>query len=685
MNLIEIIRQTDCHTLLSVQSRKFRKLGQFVVPAWALRQARLKTGILLTTMIALAVLSASSTVAFSMVNSQGAVGVSTNSVGFGSVVINTTSSAQHVTLENTGSGSLSISSLAISGTYASRFAQSNNCGSSLKAGASCTISLTFCPNTTGTRFATLNISTGGWGGRRSVSLEGVGVAGATPAAGLSPGSLALGSLPVGTTSGAGTATLDNAGTGALSISSVTITGANPGDFAQTNNCGSSLPAGSTCTFSITFTPAASGSRTALLSVADNSAGSPQTVSLSGTGTAAAVSLSPASLSFGNQSVNTKSGILTATLTNGGAAALSLSSIALTGANPGDFAQTNTCGSSVGAGASCTISVTFDPTAGGSRSASVSFTDNANGSPQSLSLGGTGTSATASLSTSSLSFGNQSVNTTSGVLTATLTNGGNAALSLSSIALTGANPGDFAQTNTCGSSVAAGASCTISVTFDPAATGSLSASVSFTDNANGSPQSLSLSGTGTSTTVNLSPSSLSFTNQPISVTSSTQIVTLTNGGNTALSISGLTITGTNAADFAEVADTCGSSVAAGANCSIGVAFTPSTSNPETASLTIADSATGSPQTVSLSGSGIHNVGLLWTPSSTSGVVGYYVYRGTTPGGESSTPLNSTPAAGTNLTDESVTAGSTYYYVVTAVGSDGTQSPASAESSTTVPST
>jgi hypothetical protein len=635
-------------------------------------------------MIALAVLSASNTAASSAPRSLGLCGVSANSVTFGSVVVNTTSPAKNVTLENTGSGSLSITSLAVSGTNASRFGQSNNCGTSLAAGASCTISLTFRPNTTGTRFATLNISTGA-AGRKNVSLEGVGVAGATPAAGLSPGSLALGSLPVGTTSGAGTATLDNAGTGALSISSVTITGANPGDFAQTNNCGSSLPAGSTCTFSITFTPAASGSRTALLSVADNSAGSPQTVSLSGTGTAAAVSLSPASLSFGNQSVNTKSGIVTATLTNGGSAALSLSGIALTGANPGDFAQTNTCGSSVAAGASCTISVTFDPTAGGSRSASVSFTDNANGSPQSLSLGGTGTSATASLSTSSLSFGNQSVNTTSGVLTATLTNGGNAALSLSSIALTGANPGDFAQTNTCGSSVAAGASCTISVTFDPAATGSLSASVSFTDNANGSPQSLSLSGTGTSTTVNLSPSSLSFTNQPISVTSSTQIVTLTNGGNTALSISGLTITGTNAADFAEVADTCGSSVAAGANCSIGVAFTPSTSNPETASLTIADSATGSPQTVSLSGSGIHNVGLLWTPSSTSGVVGYYVYRGTTPGGESSTPLNSTPAAGTNLTDGSVTAGSTYYYVVTAVGSDGTQSPASAESSTTVPST
>jgi hypothetical protein len=563
------------------------------------------------------------------------------------------------------------------------FAQSNNCGTSLAPGASCTISLTFSPKSTGTRVATLNIATGSMGGRKSVSLDGVGVAGAIPAAGLSPASLAFGSQPVGTTSAGGTATLDNAGTGALSISGVTITGANPGDFAQANNCGSSLAAGSTCTFSITFQPTASGSRSALLSVTDNSGGSPQTVSLAGTGTVPSASLSPASLSFGNQSVNTKSGTLTATLTNGGGAPLSLSSIALTGANPGDFAQTNTCGTSVAAGASCSISVTFDPTASGSRSASVSFTDNAGGSPQSLGLSGTGTSVTVSLSPTSLSFGNQSVNTTSGVLTATLTNGGNAGLSLSSIALTGTNPGDFAQTNTCGTSVAAGASCSISVTFDPTASGSRSASVSFTDNAGGSPQSLGLSGTGTSATVSLSPSSLSFANQPISLTSSTQVVTLTNGGSAALSITSLTFTGSNAADFAEVADTCGNSVAAGANCSISVDFTPSTASSESASLAIADNATGSPQTVSLSGSGIHDVGLSWTPSTTSGVVGYNVYRGTTSGGESSTPLNSTPVTGTAFTDESVAAGTTYYYVVTAVGSDDTQSPASGESSTTVP--
>jgi len=207
-------------------------------------------------MIALAILSASGSIAFSAVRSQGVTQLSANSVAFGSVVVDTTSPAKKIALENTGSASLSISSVAVSGMYASRFAQSNNCGKTLAAGASCTISLTFSPNTTGTRFATLNISTNGQGGRRSVSLNGVGVAGGTPAAGLSPASLSFASQPVGTTSVAGTATLDNAGTAALSISSVTITGANPGDFAQANNCGSSLPAGSTCTFSITFTPAA---------------------------------------------------------------------------------------------------------------------------------------------------------------------------------------------------------------------------------------------------------------------------------------------------------------------------------------------------------------------------------------------------------------------------------------------
>jgi uncharacterized membrane protein len=183
-------------------------------------------------------------------------------------------------------------------------------------------------------------------------------------------------------------------------------------------------------------------------------------------------------------------------------------------------------------------------------------------------------------------------------------------------------------------------------------------------------------------VSLSPTSLVFSNEPIDVTSTAQSVTLSNTGNAALSNISLAIKGTNTSDFAENT-TCGNSLAAGANCTIAVTFTPSVAGNETASLSISDNASGSPQTVSLSGTGTHDVILSWTASATSGVVGYNVYRGTTSGGESSMPLNSTPVNGTTYTDANVTAGATYYYVVTAVSSSDVQSVASNEVEATVP--
>jgi hypothetical protein len=232
-------------------------------------------------------------------------------------------------------------------------------------------------------------------------------------------------------------------------------------------------------------------------------------------------------------------------------------------------------------------------------------------------------------------------------------------------------------------VAAGANCTVSVTFTPSATGARSAALTFTDNAGGSPQSVSLSGTGAAATDSLSPTSLAFGNQPAVLTSSPQTVTLTNTGAVTLNITSLTVTGADAGDFAETT-TCGSSVAAGGNCTIAVLFTPGAAGARSAALSISDNVSGSPQTVSLSGTGSHDVIVSWTASVTAGVVGYYVYRGTTSGGESSTPLNSTPVSGTSFADENVTAGLTYYYEVTAVASDGvTQSAPSVEASATVP--
>ena len=418
----------------------------------------------------------------------------------------------------------------------------------------------------------------------------------------------------------------------------------------------------------------------LLSMSCGGGGSTALVPVSTVG----ISVSSTTITFGNESVGTTSAAQTVTVTGSGSGALTISSITASG----DFTQTNNCGTSVAAGANCTVSVFFTPTATGTRRGSLSISDNATDSPNTVNLTGTGVAAgpAVSLAPASLIFSSQTVGTTSGAQIVTLTNSGDAALSITSLAVTGANASDFVQTNNCGSSVAAGANCAISVTFTPSASGPCTATLIIADNASGSPQMVSLSVAGSSTAAedSLSSTSLAFGNQPIDLTSTGQIVTINNTGNTTLHITSLVMTGTNASDFAET-NICGSSVAAGANCTIAVMFTPSASGARTAALIISDNASGNSQTVSLSGTGIHDVILSWNASTTPGVTGYNVYRGTTSGGESSTPQNPTPINGTTYTDENVAAGATYYYLVKAVDSDDvTQSAASNEAVATVPS-
>jgi hypothetical protein len=184
-------------------------------------------------------------------------------------------------------------------------------------------------------------------------------------------------------------------------------------------------------------------------------------------------------------------------------------------------------------------------------------------------------------------------------------------------------------------------------------------------------------------VSLSPSSLTFTGEAVDNPSSPQVVTLKNTGSAALKISSIGITGANAADFI-VNTTCGSSVAAGGNCTIAILHTPAAIGARKAFLAISDNAASSPNTVALSGTGTHDVILAWTSSPTPGVSAYNIFRGTASEGESAKPLNSAPIMGDTFTDGNVTGGATYYYVVTAVASDNvTQSESSNETSATVP--
>ena len=306
---------------------------------------------------------------------------------------------------------------------------------------------------------------------------------------LSPTSLNFGNQTVGIASASQKVTLSNTGNIALTIS-IGITGANSSDFGQTSTCGSSVAAGGSCTITVTFTPTASGTRNAAITITDNAPNSPQSVSLTGVGVVPTVMLSPTSLTFPTQVVFTTSAAKTVTLSNTGLGKLSITKVSVSG----PFTQTNTCGNQVLAGASCTFSVKFTPTTSGTLTGSVSITDNASGSPQKITLMGTGTDI--QLTPTSLNFGNQPVGTKSLAKKITLSNKASVTVSITSISITGTNKGDFAETNSCGTSVKAGASCTITVTFTPSAKGKRTASVSVSDNGGGSPQAVGLSGTGT---------------------------------------------------------------------------------------------------------------------------------------------------------------------------------------------
>jgi hypothetical protein len=196
------------------------------------------------------------------------------------------------------------------------------------------------------------------------------------------------------------------------------------------------------------------------------------------------------LTFPDQTIFTASAAKNVTLTNNGLGILTVGSIAASG----PFAQTNTCGATVNPAASCTISVTFKPKAKGALTGSMSVTDNAPGSPHVLPLTGTGTYV--QFTPASRAFGTQPVGTHSLPQKIALTNKGSATVSIAKISLAGADAGDFAQTNTCGKSVASGASCFVTVTFTPTANGRRTAHVSVSDNGGGSPQTTALSGTGT---------------------------------------------------------------------------------------------------------------------------------------------------------------------------------------------
>jgi hypothetical protein len=376
----------------------------------------------------------------------------------------------------------------------------------------------------------------------------------------SPASLSFGDVAAGSTSSAQAVTVSNPGSSAVSVTSVGVTG----PFSQTNTCGNSIAAGGSCAVSVKFAPTSGGNLTGALSVATSAPGSPITVPLSGTGVTATTNLAlgqpvtassdyqtyvPSNVTDGNASTyweSTDGAGYPQTITVDLGTAASIGSITLD-LPPSSAWSTRTetlsvLGSSTGSSFSQIVGsagYTFNPAAGNTvtvslpspataRYVQLSFTGNTGWTAAQLSefevFPGGGTNGTAlTASPSGLSFGSEAVGSTSGAQTVTVNNPGSSAVSVTSVSASG----PFGQTSTCGSSIAAGGSCTVSVKFAPTTSGAASGTLSVASSAPGSPLTVALSGTGTSATTNLA------LNQPATASGYTQTYVPSNAvdGNT----------------------------------------------------------------------------------------------------------------------------------------------------------
>jgi hypothetical protein len=415
---------------------------------------------------------------------------------------------------------------------------------------------------------------------------------AAPTMTLNPTSLTFTAQAIATASTAQSITVTNSGNAPLTITHIAPTG----DFNETDTCvGSPIAVGSTCTIQVEFLPTLTGTRTGVLTIYGNVAGGQATAALSGIGTTAAtILLDPITLSFTSTNVGATSAQQFITVSNTGGITATLGTPTVT---PGFILSANTCTSSLASSVGCTVGIKFQPTASGTVSGSFSITDSVG--TQTASLTGVGVlPATDSLTPLALAFGAQQMNTTSATQRVTLTNSGDSSLLLIAAQIAS---GDFTVVNSCGNSLAGNSSCSLLVAYVPKSVGAEAGVLTVSDQYRS--QTVALSGTGVAPPgVSLSPySTIAFAATGVGLTATPQSVTLTNNGGLPLTIQSIAVTG----DFAIVAgsNTCSSSLAVGAQCTLQLVFAPTSSAARTGTFTVTDNAASSPQGLQLTGTGV----------------------------------------------------------------------------------
>lgn len=538
------------------------------------------------------------------------------SLAFASQALHVTSTAQAVTVSNATGAAAALVLGAISVTAGSDFAVSGGTcanGTSLAAGASCTITISFTPSLSGVRSATLTVAHNGSAGSSTVALSGSGVDNA-PSLSLSPTALSF-SQTVGTRSEPMRVTLTNSGTAAVKIDSLTLGGAQAAEFSleagSTCAAGATVAAGSNCWAEVRFTPTAAGTRSGSL-VIKHEAGS-SSVALNGQGTANAqpgLALDAVVLDLGAQGLNSTGAARTATVTNSGQAALAFSAIRVTGTNAADVVLGGTCAvaTPVAAAASCTITAALKPSALGPRAATIEIASNAPTGTATLSLGGVGIAAPAPevmLSQASIGFGTVTMGTSSIARSVTLSNSGSAALTLTSLL---SSSSEFVLTHNCAASLAPGERCRLDVVYKPTSA-TAAETVVITSNAFSSPNSVVLTGMGSTATLPVlawadGSSTLQFASTEVGKSTASKPLTLTNQGPGSVTVSALGTAGAQAENFSVGGGTClgGVTLAANTSCTVVVNFVPDAAGPRSAVLLVASNGSNPPD-IALSGSGV----------------------------------------------------------------------------------
>jgi hypothetical protein len=599
---------------------------------------------------------------------QGDLSPNPSSIAFGNVQNGTTSSLSE-TLTNNGGTSVTISAASASGTG---FSYSGlTLPLTLSAGQSTTFTVKFAPAAAGAVSGNLTITSNASNSTLNIPLSGTGMTQGDLSP--NPASIAFGNVQDGTSS-TQTETLTNNGGTSVTISAASASGTG---FSYS---GLTLPltlsAGQNTSFTVKFAPAAAGAVSGTLTITSNGSNPTLTIPLSGTGvTEGDLSPNPASIAFGNVQDGTSSS-QTETLTNNGGTSVTISAASASGTG---FSYSGlTLPLTLAAGQTTSFSVLFNPTVAGAASGTLTITSNGSNPSLTIPLSGTGvTPGTLSANPTSLAFGSVQVGNSTN-LSETVTNTGGSSVTISQANISGT--GFSISGLTLPTTLTPNQRVTFTATFAPTASGSSSGTLSIVSTASNSPLNIALSGTGTSQgQLSVLPTTLSFGTVTVGASASL---------NGSLTATGSSVTVSSASsssgEFVLSGITLPATIAAGQSAPFTVTFTPNASGASSATLTFTSTASNSPTTEALTGTGQaaaqHYVDLTWNAS--TGAVTYNVYRMLS-SGSSYTQIDSGDAT-TAYQDNNVTAGQTYDYVVTAVNSEGQESSYSNMVQVTIPS-